>query len=74
MLRVGKVPPGRQARHIPPPPATPPPEPPSNGINVREQVSVFNAASHRKSDYYSQYYRILREIPNEIYIDRFKSA
>lgn len=46
MLRVGKVPPGRQARHIPPPPATPPPEPPSNGINVREQVSVFNAASH----------------------------
>lgn len=47
MLRVGKIPPGRQSRHIPPPPATPPPEPPSNGINVREQVSVFNAASHQ---------------------------
>ncbi|XP_049844837.1 epidermal growth factor receptor kinase substrate 8-like protein 2 isoform X2 [Schistocerca gregaria] len=47
MLRVGKIPPGRQSRHIPPPPATPPPEPPSNGISVREQVSVFNAAAHQ---------------------------
>nr|CAD7427029.1 unnamed protein product [Timema monikensis] len=37
LLRVGKVPPGRHAHHIPPPPATPPPEPPSNGVNVREQ-------------------------------------
>ncbi|CAG2060434.1 unnamed protein product [Timema podura] len=48
LLRVGKVPPGRHAHHIPPPPATPPPEPPSNGVNVREQVSVFNAVSNRK--------------------------
>nr|CAD7461082.1 unnamed protein product [Timema tahoe] len=47
LLRVGKVPPGRHAHHIPPPPATPPPEPPSNGVNVREQVSVFNAVSNQ---------------------------
>nr|CAD7590159.1 unnamed protein product [Timema genevievae] len=47
LLRIGKVPPGRHAHHIPPPPATPPPEPPSNGVNVREQVSVFNAVSNQ---------------------------
>lgn len=47
-LRAGKVPARRHSRHIPPPPATPPPEPPGNGVNVREQVSVFNAAAHRK--------------------------
>jgi hypothetical protein len=47
-FQAGKVPARRHSRHIPPPPATPPPEPPGNGINVREQVSVFNAASHRK--------------------------
>jgi len=43
LLKTGKVP----VRHIPPPPATPPPEPPGNGVNVREQVSVFNAAGHQ---------------------------
>jgi len=48
LLRAGKVPSRRHSRHIPPPPATPPPEPPGNGVNVREQVSVFNAAAHRK--------------------------
>lgn len=48
LLRAGKVPARRRSRHIPPPPATPPPEPPGNGVNVREQVSVFNAAAHRK--------------------------
>lgn len=47
LLRAGKVPAHRRSRHIPPPPATPPPEPPGNGINVREQVSVFNAAAHQ---------------------------
>lgn len=48
LLRAGKVPARRRSRHIPPPPATPPPEPPGSGVNVREQVSVFNAAAHRK--------------------------
>lgn len=33
-------------RHIPPPPPTPPPDPPINGVKVREQVSMFNAAVH----------------------------
>jgi len=47
LLRAGKVPARRRSRHIPPPPATPPPEPPGNGVNVREQVSVFNAAAHQ---------------------------
>lgn len=47
LLRAGKVPSRRHSRHIPPPPATPPPEPPGNGVNVREQVSVFNAAAHQ---------------------------
>ncbi|KAJ9583018.1 hypothetical protein L9F63_022634, partial [Diploptera punctata] len=47
LLRAGKVPVRRRSRHIPPPPATPPPEPPGNGVNVREQVSVFNAAAHQ---------------------------
>lgn len=47
LLRAGKVPARRRSRHIPPPPATPPPEPPGTGVNVREQVSVFNAAAHR---------------------------
>ncbi|KDR08458.1 Epidermal growth factor receptor kinase substrate 8, partial [Zootermopsis nevadensis] len=47
LLRAGKAPARRRSRHIPPPPATPPPEPPGNGVNVREQVSVFNAAAHR---------------------------
>ncbi|XP_021939379.1 epidermal growth factor receptor kinase substrate 8-like isoform X2 [Zootermopsis nevadensis] len=46
LLRAGKAPARRRSRHIPPPPATPPPEPPGNGVNVREQVSVFNAAAH----------------------------
>jgi len=47
LLRAGKVPARQRSRHIPPPPATPPPEPPGNGVNVREQVSVFNAAGHQ---------------------------
>ncbi|XP_046407002.1 epidermal growth factor receptor kinase substrate 8-like protein 1 isoform X2 [Ischnura elegans] len=51
LLRAGKLAVGTNSgglnpRQIPPPPATPPPEPPLNGVNVREQVSVFNAASH----------------------------
>ncbi|XP_054281539.1 epidermal growth factor receptor kinase substrate 8-like isoform X2 [Macrosteles quadrilineatus] len=46
LLRVGKMPGGRRTRHIPPPPPTPPPDPPINGVNVREQVNVFNAVSH----------------------------
>lgn len=47
MLQMGKLVPGGSPRgprgHIPPPPALPPPEPPLNGVNVREQVSAFNA-------------------------------
>ncbi|XP_034240088.1 epidermal growth factor receptor kinase substrate 8-like isoform X2 [Thrips palmi] len=46
-LRMGKAPLARRTRNIPPPPPTPPPEPPLNGVNVREQVNAFNAASHR---------------------------
>uniref|UniRef100_A0A0A9Y009 Epidermal growth factor receptor kinase substrate 8 n=1 Tax=Lygus hesperus TaxID=30085 RepID=A0A0A9Y009_LYGHE len=42
-LRLGK--PLNHRGHIPPPPPSPPPEPPLNGVNVREQVSVFNAVS-----------------------------
>jgi len=47
LLQAGKVPPRRHSRHIPPPPTTPPPEPPGNAVNVREQVSVFNATAHQ---------------------------
>jgi len=47
LLRAGKAPARQRSRRIPPPPATPPPEPPGNGINVREQVSVFNATAHQ---------------------------
>lgn len=47
LLQAGKVPSRQRSRHIPPPPATPPPEPPGNGVNVREQVSVFNASGHQ---------------------------
>ncbi|XP_039298516.1 epidermal growth factor receptor kinase substrate 8 isoform X1 [Nilaparvata lugens] len=49
LLRMGKSPRGGRARrHIPPPPPTPPPDPPLiNGVNVREQVSVFNAVAHQ---------------------------
>ncbi|XP_074098578.1 epidermal growth factor receptor kinase substrate 8 isoform X2 [Cotesia typhae] len=47
MLQMGKLVPGDSPRgprgQIPPPPALPPPEPPLNGVNVREQVSAFNA-------------------------------
>ncbi|XP_043465310.1 epidermal growth factor receptor kinase substrate 8-like isoform X3 [Leptopilina heterotoma] len=50
MLQMGKLVPGGSPRgsrgHIPPPPALPPPEPPLNGVNVREQVSAFNAANN----------------------------
>ncbi|KAG7206773.1 hypothetical protein KM043_000689 [Ampulex compressa] len=49
MLQMGKLVPGGSPRgprgHIPPPPALPPPEPPLNGVNVREQVSAFNASN-----------------------------
>nr|XP_050867635.1 epidermal growth factor receptor kinase substrate 8-like [Vespula vulgaris]XP_050867636.1 epidermal growth factor receptor kinase substrate 8-like [Vespula vulgaris]XP_050867638.1 epidermal growth factor receptor kinase substrate 8-like [Vespula vulgaris]XP_050867639.1 epidermal growth factor receptor kinase substrate 8-like [Vespula vulgaris]XP_050867640.1 epidermal growth factor receptor kinase substrate 8-like [Vespula vulgaris]XP_050867641.1 epidermal growth factor receptor kinase subst len=49
MLQMGKLVPGGSPRgprgQIPPPPALPPPEPPLNGVNVREQVSAFNAAN-----------------------------
>uniref|UniRef100_A0A0C9R966 Eps8_1 protein n=2 Tax=Fopius arisanus TaxID=64838 RepID=A0A0C9R966_9HYME len=49
MLQLGKLVPGGSPRgprgQIPPPPALPPPEPPLNGVNVREQVSAFNANS-----------------------------
>ncbi|XP_018057895.1 PREDICTED: epidermal growth factor receptor kinase substrate 8-like isoform X1 [Atta colombica] len=49
MLQMGKLVTGGSPRgprgHIPPPPALPPPEPPLNGVNVREQVSAFNAAN-----------------------------
>uniref|UniRef100_A0A1B6CXT1 SH3 domain-containing protein n=1 Tax=Clastoptera arizonana TaxID=38151 RepID=A0A1B6CXT1_9HEMI len=47
LLRVGKSLGGRKSQHIPPPPPTPPPDPPMNGVNVREQVSVFNAVVHQ---------------------------
>lgn len=47
MLQIGKLVPGGSPRgprgRIPPPPTLPPPEPPLNGVNVREQVSAFNA-------------------------------
>ncbi|XP_076276966.1 epidermal growth factor receptor kinase substrate 8 [Lasioglossum baleicum] len=47
MLQMGKLGPGGSPRgprgRIPPPPTLPPPEPPLNGVNVREQVSAFNA-------------------------------
>ncbi|XP_064476706.1 epidermal growth factor receptor kinase substrate 8-like isoform X2 [Ornithodoros turicata] len=36
---------GASPHSIPPPPSVAPPEPPVNGINVREQVSIFNAVS-----------------------------
>ncbi|XP_035728767.1 epidermal growth factor receptor kinase substrate 8-like isoform X2 [Vespa mandarinia] len=49
MLQMGKLVPGGSLRgprgQIPPPPALPPPEPPLNGVNVREQVSAFNATN-----------------------------
>ena len=50
MLQMGKLvvtggSPRGPRGHIPPPPALPPPEPPLNGVNVREQVSAFNAAN-----------------------------
>lgn len=49
MLQMGKLVPGDSPRGsrgpIPPPPALPAPEPPINGVNVREQVSAFNANS-----------------------------
>ncbi|KAK0169913.1 hypothetical protein PV328_010544 [Microctonus aethiopoides] len=46
MLQMGKLVPGGSPRgQIPPPPALPPPEPPLNGVNVREQISAFNANS-----------------------------
>ncbi|XP_034936207.1 epidermal growth factor receptor kinase substrate 8-like protein 2 isoform X2 [Chelonus insularis] len=49
MLQMGKLATGGSPRgprgQIPPPPALPPPEPPLNGVNVREQVSAFNASS-----------------------------
>ncbi|KAL0125073.1 hypothetical protein PUN28_004311 [Cardiocondyla obscurior] len=54
MLQMGKLVTGGSPRgprgHIPPPPALPPPEPPLNGINVREQVSAFNAANDGQND------------------------
>lgn len=54
MLQIGKLVPGGSPRgprgHIPPPPALPPPEPPVNGVNVREQVSAFNAANESGND------------------------
>ncbi|XP_012264642.2 epidermal growth factor receptor kinase substrate 8-like [Athalia rosae] len=54
MLQMGKLVPGGSPRgprgHIPPPPALPPPEPPLNGVNVREQVSAFNAANNDASN------------------------
>lgn len=47
MLQIGKLVTGGSPRgkrgQIPPPPTLPPPEPPLNGVNVREQVSAFNA-------------------------------
>lgn len=55
MLQMGKLvaagSPGRGGArsHIPPPPALPPPEPPLNGVNVRDQVSSFNASNGGKS-------------------------
>ncbi|XP_065226495.1 epidermal growth factor receptor kinase substrate 8-like protein 2 isoform X1 [Planococcus citri] len=47
LLRSGHILPSHpKPRHsIPPPPPTPPPEPPLNGMKVRDQVSVFNAAA-----------------------------
>lgn len=50
MFMTGKWKPGTSSREsvhqIPPPPSNPPPEPPGNGsVNVREQVSMFNAAA-----------------------------
>lgn len=49
MLQMGKLVTASSPRgprgHIPPPPALPPPEPPLNGVNVREQVSAFNASN-----------------------------
>ncbi|RLU23216.1 hypothetical protein DMN91_003419 [Ooceraea biroi] len=54
MLQMGKLVTGGSPRgprgHIPPPPALPPPEPPLNGVNVREQVSAFNAANDGQND------------------------
>ncbi|XP_018303652.1 epidermal growth factor receptor kinase substrate 8 isoform X2 [Mycetomoellerius zeteki] len=54
MLQMGKLVTGDSPRgprgHIPPPPALPPPEPPLNGVNVREQVSAFNAANDGQND------------------------
>ncbi|XP_011686748.1 PREDICTED: epidermal growth factor receptor kinase substrate 8-like isoform X2 [Wasmannia auropunctata] len=54
MLQMGKLVTGSSPRgprgHIPPPPALPPPEPPLNGVNVREQVSAFNAANDGQND------------------------
>lgn len=37
--------PKENGRHLPPPPLNPPPEPPVNGVNVREQVNLFNAVA-----------------------------
>ncbi|XP_022160069.1 epidermal growth factor receptor kinase substrate 8-like [Myzus persicae] len=49
LLRSGKGI-NRKSRHVPPPPPTPPPNPPSNGVSVREQVSVFNAVAHHSDN------------------------
>lgn len=47
MFMSGKWKPGHRdnGRHIPPPPSNPPPDPPVNGVNVREQVNLFNAVA-----------------------------
>ncbi|XP_053975038.1 epidermal growth factor receptor kinase substrate 8-like isoform X3 [Hylaeus volcanicus] len=54
MLQMGKLVPGGSPRgprgRIPPPPTLPPPEPPLNGVNVREQVSAFNANNDGQND------------------------
>ena len=60
MLQMGKLVPGGSPRgprgRIPPPPTLPPPEPPLNGVNVREQVSAFNANNGRFFHFFSFFF------------------
>ncbi|XP_029847930.2 epidermal growth factor receptor kinase substrate 8-like protein 1 isoform X1 [Ixodes scapularis] len=49
--------PGGGGSALPPPPNVAPPEPPLNGINVREQVSIFNAVSQGSPPTHTQLLR-----------------
>ncbi|EEC05001.1 conserved hypothetical protein, partial [Ixodes scapularis] len=65
--------PGGGGSALPPPPNVAPPEPPLNGINVREQVSIFNASNDETSSTTSEKYEREVAILNHCFddIERF---